>query len=394
MQMSSAVISASAGVVLLFSPSIQAQTWDNPLEGDIRVHDPVMVKEGDTYYIFHTGNGVSIKRSVDRIRWENAGRVLDELPEWAGNLVPDKTDNHLWAPDVHYRNGTWYLYYSVSTFGSNTSAIGLVTNTVLDPDDPGYRWQDQGPVINTRRGENNYNAIDPNIIVDDDGIPWMNFGSFWSGIKLLELDPATGKPASGDPELFSIASRPGSGAVEAPFIIRRNGFYYLFVSFDLCCQGVNSTYKIMAGRSEELTGPYRDSEGREMTDGGGDLIDDGDERWLGPGHNAVYMEGDSAFLVNHAYDAERNGASILMIRPLYWDAGGWPTLDGSLAVSAQRHDRPGKKGCCQLPFYSGDMFDTEGIYGSVYDPAGRIVQQGVGTEFGKRVPAGIYFTPR
>jgi GH43 family beta-xylosidase len=295
--------------------------WD--LSGDLDAHDPVIIKQGDSWYIFTTGVGIRIKHSENGTHWENIGKVFRSQPDWHRQMIP-RNDGNLWAPDIFYHQEKYYLYYSVSSFGSNTSVIGLATNATLDPQDPGYEWVDEGAVIESTRTDD-YNAIDPNVIQDRDGNLWLSFGSFWSGIKLVRLDPETMKPVA-DATLHSIASRPSGTAIEAPFIVERNGYYYLFVSFDYCCRGASSTYRIMVGRSQETTGPYLDKDGNDLMEGGGTLIDEGDDRWKGPGHNAVYQQGVSAILVNHAYDKLNNGKATLQIRPLYWDADGWPTL--------------------------------------------------------------------
>jgi len=297
---------------------------DWTLSGNLNAHDPVIIKEGDTWYIFTTGIGISIKRSEDGTHWERYGLVFSPQPDWHKEMVPFN-DGNLWAPDIFYYQGKYYLYYSVSSFGSNTSAIGLVTNVTLDKESPDYEWVDEGVVISSSDTDN-FNTIDPNIVQDREGGLWLSFGSFWSGIKLVKIDPETMKPAEGEP-LHSIAAKPGNTAIEAPFIIERNGYYYLFVSHEFCCRGVDSTYRIMVGRSEEITGPYVDNNGKTMLTGGGTLISQGDDRWKGTGHNAVYQQGNSAILVNHAYDAQNFGRPTLQIRPLYWDADGWPTLN-------------------------------------------------------------------
>jgi arabinan endo-1,5-alpha-L-arabinosidase len=299
---------------------LYAVSWD--IKGDLGVHDPVITKQGDTWYIFSTGYGIRLKKSKDGIRWTDIGYVLDNL-EWQRKYVPIASNN-LWAPDISFFNGLYYLYYCKSLFGTNTSVIGLATNKTLDPDSPDYEWKDRGAVIGSN-SSNDYNCIDPNLVVDGNGQPWLSFGSFWTGIKLIKLDPSAMKPLSGE-KMYSIASRPGNTVIEAPFIIYRQGFYYLFVSFDHCSRGVMSDYKIMVGRSEELTGPYVDKRGVAMMEGGGTLIDAGDEYWKGPGHCAVYQSKDTAILVNHAYDALNNGAPTLQIRPLYWDNEGWPYI--------------------------------------------------------------------
>jgi len=304
------------------SGSLYDIVWN--LTGNLDAHDPVIIREGTTWYIYTTGTGIAMKRSENGTAWSTIGRVFNTQPSWHRQLIP-ANDGNLWAPDIFYYQGRYYLYYSVSSFGSNISAIGLATNATLNPQGSDYNWVDEGVVIQST-SSNNYNTIDPNVVQDLSGNLWLSFGSFWSGIKLIQLNPGTMKPMSGA-TLYSIAYRPsGEHAIEAPFIVERNGYYYLFVSFDYCCRGVDSTYNIRVGRSQQITGPYVDRNNVNMMNGGGTLIDDGDSRWIGPGHQAVYQQGDSAILVNHAYDAWNNGRATLQIRPLYWDASGWPTL--------------------------------------------------------------------
>lgn len=297
------------------------------LQGDIRqVHDPTIARDGDTYYLFSTRAGIAIRCSKDLITWRLCGDVFAHLPAWAVQDVPGVRG--LWAPDVSYFNGKYHLYYSVSTFGSNRSSIGLATNQTLDPTSDKYRWQDQGKVIGSYPTDD-WNAIDPNIVLDEDGQPWLSFGSFWSGIKLRMIDPLTGKLSSKDGNLYSLASRPRAkdtpGAIEAPAIIRKANYYYLFVSFDFCCRGADSTYNIRVGRSRRLTGPYTDRSGKPMMEGGGTMVVTGGSRWRGPGHCAILHEKNGDKIVYHAYDASARGASTLRVASLIWDSEGWPT---------------------------------------------------------------------
>lgn len=298
------------------------------LQGDIRnVHDPSILKAGDTYYLFSTRAGISVRCSTDLIRWTLCGDVFAHLPLWGVQDVAGLRG--LWAPDISYFNGRYHLYYSVSTFGSNRSSVGLTTNETLDPKSEKYRWVDQGRVISSYPADD-WNAIDPNLVIDDAGQPWLSFGSFWSGIKLRKIDPSTGKLDRQDETLYSLASRPRitgqPGAIEAPFIVQRSGYYYLFVSFDFCCRGKDSTYNIRVGRSRRVTGPYIDRAGIDMREGGGTLLVSSEARWRGPGHCAVLHEQDGDKLIYHAYDADFRGISTLRISPLAWDAEGWPTL--------------------------------------------------------------------
>ena len=239
---------------------------------------------------------------------------------WARQKYPDSKD--LWAPDCAFFDGCYHLYYAVSTFGTNSSSIGLATNSTLDPGNPAYAWIDRGVVISSTK-EDNWNAIDANVAFDRANNPWLAFGSYWSGIKLTRLNPATGKLLDSRKPFISIASRDG-GPIEAPFIVRHADYFYLFVSFDQCCRGVDSDYKIMVGRASRITGPYVGRAGNPMMKGAGTLVLAGKGNVRGPGHNAVLQEARGDWLVHHFYDAGANGARTLQIRPLTWDAGGWP----------------------------------------------------------------------
>jgi arabinan endo-1,5-alpha-L-arabinosidase len=301
-------------------------------EGAIRgVHDPCLIKANGVYYLFSTGPGIPIRRSLDLYHWERAGRVFDKLPAWCKEAVPGSA--WIWAPDISSSGEGYRLYYSVSTFGSNRSCIGLATNETLDADSPSYRWVDHGPIVCSSR-EDDWNAIDPNLVRDRDDRIWLAFGSYWSGIKLVRLDPRTGVTYPGRLELRSLAARPEVKAIEAPFIVDHGGFYHLFVSFDRCCRGAASTYKVMVGRSREVTGPYLDRSGQPMLQGGGTPVLASQDRIRGPGHNAVLRDGDREWFIHHFYDAESHGAQTLQIRPLRWSADGWPIVGAPMAGPA------------------------------------------------------------
>lgn len=294
------------------------------------VHDPVMIKADDGYYVFCTGDGIPVRKSVDMEAWGMAApsTVFKTIPVWALEKVPGATN--IWAPDISFYNGKYHLYYSVSTFGSDHSVIGLVTNKSLNFRDKDFEWVDEGLVLESQHG-GGYNCIDPNLIIDADGVPWLAFGSFWTGIKMRRLDYATGKPSDEDTTLYALAYRPmPPHAVEAPFIIYHGGFYYLFVSFDACCRGADSTYRVMVGRSEQVTGPYTDRDGVPMMQGGGTQVTFPTERWRGPGHNGIMQDNGVEYIVYHAYDANNNGIPTLHIDPLVWDDEGWPSIPGEM----------------------------------------------------------------
>lgn len=288
-----------------------------------------MARDGDRFYLFTTGAGITVRCSDDMLAWLPCGKVFDTLPAWVKTAVPGVRD--LWAPDISFHDGRFSLYYAASTFGSNHSAIGLATNVTLDPASPKYAWVDQGEVI-ASLSIDDHNAIDPNLFIDREGQAWLSFGSFWTGIKLVKLDRATGKP-SADAPLISVADNAPQpqDAIEAPFITQRGDFYYLFVSHDFCCRGIDSTYNIRVGRSRDIAGPYLDRDGKPMIGGGGTLVYGGSDRWRGPGHNAIYVESDTYFLIYHAYDKLAVGAPTLRIEKLIWDKDGWPMSPSALA---------------------------------------------------------------
>jgi arabinan endo-1,5-alpha-L-arabinosidase len=266
--------------------------------------------------------------------WTKERAVFETAPAWAVAAVPG-FKGHIWAPDISFHDGVYYLFYSVSAFGKNTSCIGLATNATLNPSDPRYKWIDHGKVIQSVPGRDLWNAIDPNLVRDENGQAWLAFGSFWSGLKLVKLNKDLTQPSQPE-EWYTLSKRPraynvkdaepGEGAVEAPFIFRKNGFYYLFASFDFCCRGKDSTYKVVVGRSMSVYGPYIDKNGTRMDDGGGSLVREGNESWAGVGHNAVYSFEGKDWIVYHAYDVADEGKSKLKIEELSWDDAGWPVV--------------------------------------------------------------------
>jgi arabinan endo-1,5-alpha-L-arabinosidase len=307
------------------SPTPDAQALRDmilPQSGNTGAHDPTIIKEGSTYYRFVTGLNIPMACSTDLKEWSSCGHVFLAKQGWTIKAVPGVSD--LWAPDIAFFNGKYHLYYSASTFGSNLSAIGLVTTPNLDPKNPATKWTDEGVVIQSTFTDN-YNAIDPNIVLDSSGQPWLAYGSYWTGIKIRKIDAQTGKPPAGDTEIKAIAQRHiPPYAIEGAYILPRGGEYFLFVSFDACCKGVDSDYKIMVGRAKSISGPYLDRSGKDMTAGGGSLVLDSEQRWRGPGHNSILVEGEKTYLVYHAYDANAAGSPHLHVEQMVWDAEGWP----------------------------------------------------------------------
>ena len=336
------------------------------------VHDPVMAYEDSTYYLFATGMGIQKMTSKDRKSWTvHAEPVMSVIPKWTHDSVPGFR-NHVWAPDIIQWHGRWWLAYSCSTFGKNGSAIGLLSCRSLAQG----LWDDEGCIVTSREKRDNWNAIDPNFVIDDQDQPWLVWGSFWDGIQLVRLDTtmhiAKGEKPRTIARRYNLDSkdakaalpinpkaaierkqnqvgmnsaereqaRPkvnppknptsdyaGPNAIEAPFIFKHDGWYYLFVSWDYCCQGSKSNYRVAVGRSKTVDGPYLDSKGIDMRYGGGNLFLEGDKKeFEAAGHCAVYSFNGQDIFICHGYSIAHQGASILIQRPVIWTADGWPTL--------------------------------------------------------------------
>jgi len=280
-----------------------------------------MIKDGDRYYIYRTGNGIRIKYSTDLRNWTNGGSVFPgRPPSWIAAAVPNFTGN-FWAPDIAFFNGKFHLYYSCSTFGSQVSAIGLVTTTNLTTGP----WTDQGAVILSTNGSA-FNAIDPGVLLASNGTLWMAFGSFWGGIKMIQLDPATGKRITPSSTIYSLATHPPTTAIEAASLVQRGNYFYLFVNWDTCCAGITSTYNIRVGRSASVTGPYLDRAGASLAGGGGSMFLESTGRYIGPGHAGVMNDNGTHWLTYHYYDGNQNGRAELALGRLSWTADDWPAF--------------------------------------------------------------------
>lgn len=298
------------------------------LSGDLDVHDPAILTggPGEKWYVFASGKPnkgggtVDIRVSSDNGHsWAYDGTVFDAMPKWTKDTVPGA--NNMWAPAIHKHGGTFYLYYAVSTLGKNNSVIGLATNTTLDRSDPAYKWVDQGKVVRSVP-ESDFNAIDPEVVDDAAGTPWLVFGSYWSGIQMVQLEYPSGK-RSADKTRTHLADRKVTlNAVEAPAIVRHGGWFYLLTSWDKCCNGVDSTYRIVVGRSQQVTGPYVDRDGKQLMDGGGTTLLSSSGDRIGPGGEAV----SGGVIAYHYYDGTANGVPRLGLRQLDWAQDDWPRL--------------------------------------------------------------------
>ncbi|NPD91803.1 family 43 glycosylhydrolase [Xylanibacter muris] len=311
----------------VLSVNIQAQSLrhtDIPATDTLMVHDPVMAFDGKRYHVFSTGHGIQHAISNNRKSWTLAGPVMSVIPQWTHDSVPG-FKKHVWAPDIIRHRGKWWMAYSCSTFGKNTSAIGLMSADRLEP---GTIWNDHGAIVCSKGKRDNWNAIDPNFVIDGNGEAWLAYGSFWDGIQIVRLDTSMHIAKGEKPHTIARRKTDGNAnPVEAPFIFKHDGYYYLFVSWDYCCRGMESTYKVAVGRSRHVAGPYTGPDGKDMNEGGGLVIFEGDKKKLeAAGHCAVYRFDNEDIFICHGYSIARNGASILIEKTITWDDKGWPVL--------------------------------------------------------------------
>lgn len=331
---------------------------DTAAWGARNAHDPTIVRGDDgLWYMFSTDAaagveeipaGAHVRTSPDLVEWTFRGTALDGVPqparEWSGAAG-------LWAPDVvrwPTADGEtrWHMYYSASTFGSRTSAIGLaVASDLAGP------WQDHGIVVATEHERDTHNAIDAAIVFARDGQPWMIYGSFFGGIHALPLSLETGMPLDGrEPTLIARRPRSVDGAIEGAYVVEHDGRYFLFVSYD----SLADTYSVRVGVADEITGPYFDQQGREMTSPSeadalvvgtkvlGGLRFPGGVGLIAPGHNSIFREGDAMFMVHHVRLADAPTQHEAQVRRVHWTASGWPVVSPHPHAGAgtERLDQP------------------------------------------------------
>lgn len=286
--------------------------------------DPSAIRDGEWWYVFTTGAGINVRRTRDFVTFERLPTVFrEDVPAWGKALVPRA--GTMWAPDIGKLGDRYYLVYSLSSWGSQQSAMGFATTPTLDPADPRFEWTDHGLLLDSVPGRDNFNAIDGALVNDASGAPWLVWGSYWDGIFVTRLDPETGRVI--DPAQRTRVADEG-GVIEGPQIAFRDGWYYLFASYG---EGVG--YHVRVGRSREITGPYLDRQGRNMVDGGGTALTTPATGFAGPGHHGLALgtpRGD--LLLCHVFS---RFSRDLHVAPLHWMRDGWP-------VAGEPQARPGK----------------------------------------------------
>ncbi|NCA17015.1 MAG: hypothetical protein EBS90_08205 [Betaproteobacteria bacterium] len=337
-------LSLSLVPVFVFHGKVSAAEieWGNPAAARPpsvlqNMGDPTIIKEGSWFYMYGSGAGIPGVRSTDLVNWVALPRVFpnNESPSWSPIPVdPSLASNLFWAPQITKYGTQYRMYYSHSTIGSQRSVIGLATANTLDPTSGSYGWTDQGLVLESVVDDpGGYNAIDPKMHVEAAGENgaggnnvnknWLMWGSYWSGIFVASLNRTTGKGVgTGKYQIASRAQTNGAGpGIEGPTVVWKNGYYYLFVSYD-----VYESYNVRVGRSTNLIGPYVDRLGRSMTNGFATPLLAPYGKWRNTGHNDVLLGQSTGYdlFVNHIWTKDLVRA--LQVRPLFWDSDGWPLV--------------------------------------------------------------------
>jgi arabinan endo-1,5-alpha-L-arabinosidase len=296
------------------------------LDGDLAVTDPSMFLWQGTYYVFSTGFtnpsgvGVDLRSSKDRKTFKLEAPVLSPNPPWVERKLAKVTS--LWSPCVAAWGGVIHLYYAASWFGADRGCIGHATATSVET---GF-IDDGEPVICSNIDTTDpFVAIDPGVILDEAGNPWMTFGSWADGINMLALD-RNGKRLDEPQNLpFVVAARAPDEpvAIQAASLYHWRDYYYLFVSYD-----GSPDHILRVGRSKNVKGPYVDDTGKRMVDGGSKLLlkNDDQSTFTGPGSNMVFEDVNERVNVYHAYNA--TGDVVLRIGQLFFDNDGWPVSGG------------------------------------------------------------------
>jgi arabinan endo-1,5-alpha-L-arabinosidase len=308
------------------------------MSGTLNSADPSpLVWDGSSkFYQFTTGTqGVWYSTSPNITTWTAGGYISPTgtngvYPSWIQTYVPSWTVGDIWAPDVVKIGSTYYMYYAVSTFGTSTSAIGLATATSLQS----MNWQDKGVVVSSNGASNALNAIDPALFQDaTNGTMWLSYGSYFGGIAVVQIDPSTMKVKSGATPIVIAGGNPVGANWEGSYITQNGGYYYLWANRGQCCEGVNSTYTIVVGRSTAVTGPYVNESGTALTASGanGTLMWGNIANKLSPGGPGVLTQNGCNYFSYFYYDSNQSGNTFLDILELTY-AGGWPVLSSNFTV--------------------------------------------------------------
>jgi arabinan endo-1,5-alpha-L-arabinosidase len=313
-----AATSWCTSLLLVMALVLSALEPARALQGAPGAHDPsTIVKRNGVYHLWTTGNQIYHMTSTNLVNWTPAASVFaaGTFPGWINTYVSGFQGN-FWAPECVFMNGRYYMYYSCS-LGQRPCAIGVATSTDLTT------WTDQGMVVYSDNSST-YGSIDPYVFADASGNYWMTFGSHLTGIWMARIDPATGKRVPNTP-LKNVAGANPYCENEGSYMMQHGGYYYLFYNKGICCAGLNSTYYVQMGRSQNPDGPFVDQNGTDLLLGGGTNFLVGRDNYLGPGQVGLFTENNINYLTYHYYDGSKpGGPPTLGIGKLTWTAAGWP----------------------------------------------------------------------
>jgi arabinan endo-1,5-alpha-L-arabinosidase len=296
------VIPLLSGILMLASTAFA-------LDGQFGIHDPSTVVQCDgKYYTYGTG-GTPL--------------VSDDGWTWRQGVRAGRSGM---APDLIHIGDRYFMYIAANVGGQPRAVENMISSKSLDPNSPDYKWE-EGGVVASSDGIEDCNGIDPGAFLDPTtGRLWLTYGSYFGYIRMVELDPKTGKRLNTNDTPVNLAIN-----CEASDMIYHDGWYYLFATHGSCCQGSSSGYNIRVGRAQKVTGPFLDNMGMDMIQGGGKLFAGSEGRVVGPGHFGLLDLGDGVqkFSCHYEADLDRGGASVLDIRPLLW-RDGWPVAGYNL----------------------------------------------------------------
>ncbi|MBN2001304.1 family 43 glycosylhydrolase [candidate division KSB1 bacterium] len=299
--MKSRILTGAVSILLFLCLSVPVVAQ----EGEVFIHDPSTITLCDgKYYTFGTGGGGLIS---------NDGWIWRRGAERPGGGV---------APDVIHIGDRYYVTYAKGgggLGGGHASNVYVMWTKTLDPESPDFGFKDE-IIVASSDGEEDCDAIDSAFLLDPtDGRLWLTYGTYFGFIRIVELDPKTGKRIPGN-QAVNIAID-----CEATAMMYRDGWYYLLGTHGTCCDGPNSTYNIRVGRSKKVTGPYVDNMGIPMLKGGGKLVAAANGPLIGAGHFGLLDLGDGVqkFSCHYEADLRKSGLSVLSIQPLLWKDG-WP----------------------------------------------------------------------
>ncbi|OCK92116.1 glycoside hydrolase family 43 protein [Cenococcum geophilum 1.58] len=320
--------SALISSVVLLASSVNAYANPGACSGTCNnAHDPSLIRRSSdgTYFRFSTGGGIAIHTAPAITGpWTYKGYALP-----SGSKINLSGNTDLWAPDVHLIGSTYYLYYAVSTFGSQSSAIGLATSSTMDVG----TWTDLGATGVASDSTKIYNTIDPNLIAVGSSY-YLNFGSFWDDIYQVVM--ASTPTLTAGTSSYNIAyNRSGTHAEEGSYMFYYSGYYYLFFSRGICCgydtsrPATGAEYSIMVCRSTYATGGFIDKSGNACTASGGTVVLASHGTVYGPGGQGIYQDPTYGLVIYYHYVDTTIGYAdsqkVFGWNTITWSSG-WPSV--------------------------------------------------------------------